>query len=454
MDDFGDFLQGLRGQIERCAAEAAPVDGKKAAAVPRRMTRIAALAAVGLAAAALVLALVVWSPGRGTAPPAAPVGTSALMLAPPPASLGASSAQLRARGLIQGAMPDPGYHLLDVAAHAANDIWAVGFLTTVTSGDEATSSVVLHWDGSAWRQVRTPEVGAVRSVTVDADGNAWAAAWGSGPTARQHMLRWDGRTWTDYVLPAGAGLMEDLLAVAPDDVWAVGSKTDPMVTRGKYSWNPEHVRLAHWDGTSWATIAAPAGARRGFLRSVSGTGPTDVWVVGRRDLPGGETAGPLALHWDGTSWTRVPGVLGGAPWLVTVAALGPTDVWTGGEKLLERWDGSAWRREPHDFSVYGQLSGASPTCMWLATQNRGVVGWDGVGWRSFSLRDMGLNKAGTRATVDAVTALSAQDVWAVGQIRYRNSQPETENSWGPAMPLVVHWDGSMWRTVVDSVSSR
>jgi hypothetical protein len=451
MDDFGDFLQGLRGQIERCAAEAAPVDGKKAAAVPRRMTRIAALTAVGLAAAMLVLALVVWSPGQGTAPPAAPLGTSALMLAPLPPSLGASSVQLRARGLIEGAMPDPGYHLLDVAAHAANDIWAVGFLTVATPGSATTSSLVLHWDGSAWRQVRTPRVRAVRAVTVDADGNAWAAAWGSGPTARQHMLRWDGRTWTDYVLPAGAGRMADVCAIASDDVWAVGAKTDPMVTRGRYSWNPERVRLAHWDGMAWATVAAPAGARRGFLRSVSGTGPTDVWAVGRRNLRGGKAAGPLALHCDGTAWTRVPGILGGAPWLVTVAALSPTDVWTGGEALLQRWDGRVWRSVPHDFSVYAQLSGLSPTSVWLATQNRGVVAWDGRGWRSYSLRDMGVTSAGTRATVNAVTAVSARDVWAVGQIWSRG---RSGSSWGPAMPLIVHWDGSLWRTVVDSVSSR
>ena len=67
---------------------------------------------------------------------------------------------------------------------------------------------------------------------------------------------------------------------------------------------------------------------------------------------------------------------------------------------------------------------------------------------------MGLKKAGTRATVDAVTALSARDVWAVGQIWYRSSRPKTGSSWGPAMPLVVHWDGSMWRTIVDSVSSH
>jgi len=457
MDDFGDFLAGLRGQIERCAAEAHPERGKKVAR-PRSTMRLAAVVAACLAAAAIALALVVWSPGRGTAPTPRSGGTAAIMLAPATHSLSSSSAQLRDRGeLFAPAMagpPEPGYNLLDVTARAEDDIWAVGFLTTVTPGSATTSSVVLHWDGSAWRQVRTPEVGGVRAIAVDAEGGAWALAWGSPPEARQHMLHWDGHAWTDSVLPAGAGLMADVCAVAPDDVWAVGSKTDPMVTRGKYSWNPEHVRLAHWDGTAWTTVAAPAGARRGFLTSVSGTGPADVWAVGRRDLRGGKAAGPLALHWDGTAWTRVPGVLGGTPWLVTVGALSPTDVWTGGEKLLQRWDGGVWRSAPHDFSVYAQLSGASPTSMWLATQNRGVVAWDGRGWRSFSLRDMRLKSTGTRATVNAVAAVSARDVWAVGQIWSRSHRSGSAWSWEPAMPLIVHWDGSCWSTVVDSVSSR
>lgn len=450
MDDFGTFLSGLRVQIERCAADAGAARRKRAR--PRaRTTRIAALsAAAGLAAAALVLALVVWSPGHGASPSPSSVGTSAVVLAPLPQSLGTSSPQLRDRGLVQGPVPDPGYHLLDVAARGPNDVWAVGFLTRVTAGSATTSSLVLHWDGSSWRQVRTPEVGAVRAVAVEADGGAWATAWGMGPEARQHMLRWDGQAWSDYMLPARAGLMTDIVAIAPNDVWAVGSKTDPMVTRGKYSWNPEHVRLAHWDGTSWTTVAPPAGARRGFLRSVSATGPQDVWAVGRRDLPGGTAAGPLALHWDGSSWTRVPGVIGGAPWLETVAALSPTDVWTGGEKLLERWDGSDWRVEPHDFSVHGQLSAASPTSLWLATQNRGVVAWDGHSWRSFSLHGMGVKRAGTWPSINAVTALSAQDVWAVGEVHSHRRSSES----GPAMPLIVHWDGSRWSIVVDSVSSR
>jgi len=137
-----------------------------------------------------------------------------------------------------------------------------------------------------------------------------------------------------------------------------------------------------------------------------------------------------------------------------VGALSPTDVWTGGEKLLQRWDGGVWRSAPHDFSVYAQLSGASSTSMWLATQNRGVVAWDGRGWRSFSLRDMGVKSTGTRATVNAVAAVSARDVWAVGQIWSRSHRSGSAWSWEPAMPLIVHWDGSCWSTVVDSVSSR
>jgi len=445
VDDLSDFLAGLHCQLERCAAAAASGEETRHSSV----WRIAAYGMVCLAAAAVVLGIVFWPRDRGPIHTGRSGGTSAIVLAVPTGGQRALTDNARTRA---GKVPNPGYVLLDAAARSEDDVWAAGFLSTVdaSTGNESIHSVILHWDGHVWRQVSAPDVGAVRAIALDAQGGVWAVAWSPGQKPRQHVLHWDGHEWSDLVLPVGAGLMSDLVAFSSDDVWAVGAKTGPLVTRGTYGWNPEHVRLVHWNGTTWTTVAAPAGAQRGFLRSVSGTSSVDVWAVGRRDRRGGRAAGTLVLHWDGSAWSRIPSAPTGAPWLVTVAAISPTDVWAGGEDLLQHWDGRSWRRTPHDFQIYSQLAALSADEIWLATGNRGVVHWDGRGWHSFSLRDMGLTSANIPPTIDAVTPVSARSVWAFGRI-WQRRRNDPRSSWAPSLPLILHWDGSTWRIVVDSV---
>jgi hypothetical protein len=55
-----------------------------------------------------------------------------------------------------------------------------------------------------------------------------------------------------------------------------------------------------------------------YLSGVSGSGRSDVWVVG--------DVGTI-LHWDGTAWTQVPGPNNGSTFLYDVAALSATDAW-------------------------------------------------------------------------------------------------------------------------------
>jgi hypothetical protein len=43
----------------------------------------------------------------------------------------------------------------------------------------------------------------------------------------------------------------------------------------------------------------------------------------------------------------------------------------------------------------------------------------------------------------SVDALSPTDVWVVGSIQ---QTPD-----GAPLPLILHWDGSAWRTIVDDV---
>jgi hypothetical protein len=136
----------------------------------------------------------------------------------------------------------------------------------------------------------------------------------------------------------------------------------------------------------------------------------DIWAVGR----GGSGPGTLAEHFNGTRWSVVPtpplpsgGINGPGGQFFGVAAASSKDVWAVGakigpdnpdfgEQLIEHWDGTAWSEVK------------SP-----------LVEGD-------SLR--------------AVAAISANDVWAVGD----RSEQGFENA------LIEHWDGTAWSIMPDS----
>lgn len=114
--------------------------------------------------------------------------------------------------------------------------------------------------------------------------------------------------------------------------------------------------VERFDGGTWEAMVTPdveTAPAADYLWGISGSSATDVWAVGRSaTAPGRPTAVPLALHWDGMSWSKVPvpDPSGGAGAdMSAVVSLGPDDVWAVGTAYpLEahgaayHWDGRAW----------------------------------------------------------------------------------------------------------------
>src|SRR5438034_800577 len=107
---------------------------------------------------------------------------------------------------------------------------------------------------------------------------------------------------------------------------------------------------------SWTILPSPnPGAAGSSLFGVAAIAPDDVWAVGSStDTIGGDSS-TLAEHWDGTEWTVVPSPNGelGTSRLVAVSALSSSDVWAVGStgddqplQLIEHWDGSTWSVSP------------------------------------------------------------------------------------------------------------
>ena len=305
-------------------------------------------------------------------------------------------------------------------------MWSVGAQGDAAGGaasDPAADghSFVLHFDGAAWRETPAPDVGPLTAVGVTSDGEAWAL----GPAGA--IVHWDGRQWRTVLSGARTGgpVLRGLAALAPDDVWAVGSlRGAPFAT--------------HWNGAAWRPAALPAVPDAGSLNAVSGTA-TDLWAVGA----GADAAHILTLRFDGTTWTQVAdaGVSDGG--LLTVAAIDPNDVWAAGDALLQHFDGTKWRDVSQTFSgVRETLAAAAPTSVWLAGA-AGVVAYDGDDWSPVSAQALDVYRL-TAPQFVAASAVSPTDVWVAG----------TLGTGGTATaPLIVHFDGTAWRLAVDAVQS-
>ena len=92
----------------------------------------------------------------------------------------------------------------------------------------------MHWDGSAWKQVKTPNPGGatqnndLNAVAATTATDAWAVGeYDTGTGTRTLALHWDGSAWTQATTPnLGGSSVDDAFAAVgastAGDVWAVG----------------------------------------------------------------------------------------------------------------------------------------------------------------------------------------------------------------------------------------
>jgi len=318
--------------------------------------------------------------------------------APPAAAAGAASGWRIVRApRIAGHV-----NLTGVAAFGPADAWAVGYVADA----DGIQTLTLHWDGTRWTRVPSPNPSAERNWLVDVAGaspsDVWAAGsyWDEARQRRTLLMHWDGSSWETASSPNVEGrenLLNGVAVVSPTDAWAVGSALDASFSG--------RTLTQHWDGTAWTIVPSPNPSERGVgsnLLSVAATSSNDVWAVG--DVDTGEfVMGTLTERWNGRNWLAVasPTVPEGA--LLDEVAVGPAGAaWAVGWRQVGEWP--------------------QPLAM-----RRTAAGWLTVDAPSFD---------GETADFSGVAVLGADDVWAVGGRGART--------------LAAHWNGTAW-TVTSSV---
>ncbi len=259
----------------------------------------------------------------------------------------------------------PGVGTLNAAASlSANDVWAVGVSSTLTTLAE-------HWNGTAWSVVPSPTVanGKFLGVAGAATNDVWAVGFtvGGAPPLIAH---WNGAAWRTVKAPRQAGVLNAVTAVSTNDVWAVGDFINAS--------GVQQTLIEQWNGRKWGVVSSPnVGTQPNELLGVTAVSANDIWAVGFSE-PSPSFFVTLALHWDGTSWSVVSSPSNGT--LRAVAAVSTSDVWAVGDggtsaSLIEQWNGTSWSvvANPNPSTLTNTLKGVaivSATDIWAVGRDQ------------------------------------------------------------------------------------
>jgi FG-GAP-like repeat len=149
--------------------------------------------------------------------------------------------------------------LTAVAGTQATGLWAVGW----RESSSGLLPLILRYDTTqqspTWVSVTglggVSPVGTIDTVLTGVDvlsaSDVWAVGYYfDGSVNRPLALHWDGSTWNNWQIP-GAGMLRQVRALAPDNVWAAGTFYNPDATPPVYQ-----SLVEHFDGTAWTPVAS------------------------------------------------------------------------------------------------------------------------------------------------------------------------------------------------------
>jgi hypothetical protein len=129
--------------------------------------------------------------------------------------------------------------LFGVKALAPNDAWAAGFYVKEANQTRPEITLIEHWDGASWRFISSPNPGGsnknnfLRGITAVSAKDVWAYGTSidiSTDLASTLVLHWDGTRWAvvpspDPVFKFRNDFLNGGAVVPTGDLWLVGGET-------------------------------------------------------------------------------------------------------------------------------------------------------------------------------------------------------------------------------------
>lgn len=373
-----------------------------------------------------------------------------------------------------GTVPSPTDNSLLKGAACAkpSNCWAVGSFQTTTGGG---FNQALRWNGKHWRQAKIPQPGgklstennALDAISCPAASDCWAVGSYNKDGAKNEVLHWNGKRWSNVRVPQPAGhgsgavnLLDGVACTSRSDCWAVG-----VFTGRSAAFLNETL---HWNGARWSQISAPNPGGTGtdafnILEGVSCVSPSDCWAAG--DI---ETSAyfNVVLHWNGNRWAKTkvpqPGHNSGSnltsiscPSASACFAVGEFNT-SGGATLNEAlsWHGKKWVRyrtpQPggsasnHQSHLTSVSCTSNTRCWALGYFARGssaanlseALRFTGEKWRRVKTPQPGGRNTGNDTEPMGVYCASASACRAVGMVGNGTT----------LLNLALRWNGKDWAT--------
>jgi hypothetical protein len=183
-----------------------------------------------------------------------------------------------------------------VSAASARNVWAVGD----SFNGSATQSLTMHWNGRKWKTVASPDPAGASNqtilfgVSIRTGKDAWSVGkYYEGNATVSLALHWDGTAWTQVKTKNPSTTNDSLAAVtavSKRDVWAVG-ETVSSAPAGQ-------TLVEHWNGTRWKLVASPDPGGPDQLNALNGVAAlsrSKIWAVGTGTDTDAEVGRALAI---------------------------------------------------------------------------------------------------------------------------------------------------------------
>lgn len=306
-------------------------------------------------------------------------------------------------------------------------------------------AMALEWNGRAWRELRNPPGGVLRSVSCSSPSFCMAR---SGLAGRTEV--WNGRTWRAVASPQHA-------ATAP----SCGSRSECMLINSVGAAHSGSV-VESWNGRAWRTWAqqtssCPLSEGPCFTNDVSCGSATSCVAAGATTNTGGSQQVIGGFRWERTRWVTFRGWLpfdGNPANAYQVSCVGLFCMTTG-SAFQEVANGDvaaadAWNGRSHSSTSaspkLGVLTckssfqpcawtkaiscGSSASCMTI-TIGHGNLAWNGAAWTAAPFAP-----AGSAAALGGLSC-RAKSCMAVGH----------KTASGRQSTLAELWNGKTWKVV-------